>query len=334
VVIDIKDFSGYVAYDTNDSLAPKVKEYNAKEKRISDIEELLKKFHQEGIYVIARINVFQDPVLARARPDLAIRSKYEKSPFFSFASLITAISVWLDNLKLAWVDPSSKDVWDYNISIAKEALSRGFDEINFDYVRFPSDGDLKNIAFPLWDGKISRNLVIRNFFEAIRKELPQAVLSIDVFGLSTVSYNDLGVGQIIEDAFEYFDYVSPMVYPSHYAKGFLGYENPAEHPYEVVSYSMKSALARLRNFQSQKISGDLINNQVQKTGEEKSKIKKRPYLRPWLQDFNLGARYDKKMVKAEIKAVSEGLPEEEFKGFMLWNPGNFYTKEALELKNY
>lgn len=313
VVIDIKDFSGYVAYDTDNALAPKVKEYKAKQKRISNIDALIDKLHQEGIYVIGRITVFQDPVLARVRPDLAIYRQYDKLSFSSFTSLLAAISIWLDNLKLAWVDPSSEEVWDYNVSIAKEALSRGFDEINFDYIRFPSDGDLKNMRFPLWDGEVPRRVVIKKFFEYLREKLPQATLSIDIFGLATISYNDLGVGQVIEDAFEYFDYVSPMVYPSHYAKGFLGYENPAQYPYEVINYSMMNALARLKIFQL-----------------KKSESKRKVHLRPWLQDFNLGARYDKEMVKAEIKAVQDVLKGEDFKGFMLWNPWNYYTKEALE----
>ena len=303
VVIDIKDFSGYVAYDTT---VPEVEKYNAKQIRISDIDFLLQKFHKEGIYVIARITVFQDPLLARARPDLAIHSKSKLS--FLPSSVLSFSSLWLDNMELAWIDPAARESWDYNIAIAKDAVEHGFDEINFDYVRFPSDGNLQDMSFPLWDEKVSKRLVIKEFFKHLRQELPTTKISIDLFGLSTISSNDLGIGQIIEDAFKYFDYVCPMVYPSHYADGFIGYQNPAEYPYEVVKYSMEGALEKLMSYK-----------QSQKTNVQ---------LRPWLQDFNLGAIYSAEMVSSEIRAVRDALGDN-FKGYMLWNSWNIYTKEAL-----
>lgn len=304
VVIDIKDFSGYVGYDI---AVPDVKKYNAKQIRITDIDSLIQKLHKEGIYVIARITVFQDPVLARARPDLAIYSKAKLSSLTP--SIPSLASLWLDNVGLAWIDPAAKESWDYNIAIAKDAVNRGFDELNFDYVRFPSDGDLQDMIFPFWDGKVEKHIVIRDFFQYLRKSLPNTKISIDLFGLSTVSSNDLGVGQIIEDGFGYFNYVCPMVYPSHYADGFIGYQNPAEHPYEVVKNSMEGALRKLE-----------LYKKSQKTDVQ---------LRPWLQDFDLGATYDAQMIKAEIRAVYEAAGDD-FKGFMLWNSWNIYTKEALE----
>lgn len=294
VVIDIKDFSGYVAYDT---AVPEVEEYGAEQIRISDIDLLIQRLHAEEIYVIARITVFQDPVLARARPDLAVHSKAEVA------------SLWLDNMGLAWIDPAAKESWDYNVAIARDAISQGFDEINFDYVRFPSDGNLQDMNFPFWDGKVPRHWIIREFFKHLRQELSAVKISVDLFGLSTVSHNDLGIGQIIEDGFEYFDYVCPMVYPSHYADGFIGYQNPAEYPYEVVRYSMEGTLEKLVSYE-----------QSQKTNVQ---------LRPWLQDFDLGAIYDARMVKVQIEAVYDALGDD-FNGFMLWNSSNFYTIEALE----
>lgn len=309
VVIDVKDYSGYVLYD---SKLPAVIKYGAKKRRIRNVNSLINELHKENIYVIARIVVFQDPVLAQNRHDLAIYQKDELSLFLS--RFLASIALWLDNLRLAWVDAASEEVWDYNISIAKEASEMGFDEINFDYVRFPSDGNLKEINYPIWDGKTPRHLVIKNFFKKVRESLPQVKLSVDLFGNTTTNYDDLGVGQIIEDAFEYFDYVCPMVYPSHYASTFLGYKKPAEHPYEVVKYSMERANKRLS-----------IYKQSFETEDKKINVK----IRPWLQDFNLGAIYDSKMVESEIRAVWEGLGEE-FYGFMLWNPSNFYTDEALK----
>ncbi len=305
VVIDLKDWSGYVGYDT---AIPEVKEYNARSVRIANIGSLIQKLHEQGIYLIARITVFQDPLLAAARPDLAVHSKSKMSS--STDSFSSSDSLWLDRAGLAWIDPSAKESWDYNIAVAREASELGFDEINLDYTRFPSDGDTQDMSFPLWDGSTQKHLVIREFFEYLRSRLPSVKLSVDLFGLSTVNYDDLGVGQIIGDAFEYFDYVCPMVYPSHYAAGFQGYENPAEHPYEVINYSMENAFRRLVAF-----------NQSHDRNVQ---------LRPWLQDFNLGAVYDLAMVESEIKAVYDAA-QENFKGFMLWDSYNIYTEEALKL---
>jgi len=305
VIIDIKDWSGYVAYDTK---VPEVEKYQAKSVRIKEIDSLVQKLHEEGIYLIARLTIFQDPILAKARPDLAVHSKIKMSALpFSTSSFVSS-SLWLDHKGLAWIDPAAKESWDYNIAIAKEVVELGFDEINFDYIRFPSDGNLRDMAFPWWDGKIEKHLVIKEFFEYLHQKLPDTKLSVDLFGLSTISPDDLGVGQVIEDAFEYFDYVCPMVYPSHYAQGFLGYQNPADYPYEVVKNSMENAFKRLSIF------NDLPKRNVQ--------------LRPWLQDFNLGATYNAEMVRSEIKAAYDAA-EDNFKGFMLWNPSNIYTKEAL-----
>ncbi len=308
VVIDIKDYSGYIAYNTQ---IPEATLYNARQIKISNIDALVKRFHDENIYTIARIAVFQDPVLARARPDLAIFNKYGISPFWSF---FAAISLWFDNLQLAWVDPSSTEVWNYNIAVAKDALAHGFDEVNFDYVRFPSDGDLKAMGFPIWQGDKAKHEVIRDFFREVRRQIPDARISVDLFGLTTTNSDDLGVGQIIEDAYENFDYISPMVYPSHYARGFLGHQNPAEYPYEVVEYSMRKAQERLNNFKK-----------LHETSEKKINAQ----LRPWLQDFNMGAVYDSSMVRAEIQAVSDALGDN-FNGFMMWNASNIYQSEALK----
>jgi hypothetical protein len=298
VVIDVKDFSGYVAYDTK---VEKVEEYGVRQVRIKDINSLIKRFHDDNLYVIARITVFQDPILAKARNDLAILSKE------LITIPVTSNNLWKDNLGLAWIDPAGKESWDYNISIAKDALDQGFDEINFDYVRFPSDGNLKDMVFPFWKGEVKKHEVMEEFFAYLRKEMPEAILSVNLFGLSTVSHNDLGIGQIIEDAYDYFDYICPMVYPSHYSSGFLGYDNPAEYPYEVVEKSISVALDRLKKHNR---ADEII-------------------LRPWLQDFNLGTEYDAEMVKAEIRAVEDAAGDD-YAGYMLWSPYNFYTKEALK----
>ncbi|MEK7553068.1 MAG: putative glycoside hydrolase [Patescibacteria group bacterium] len=302
VVIDIKDFSGYVTYDIKNS---DVEKYGAKQIRTPKINYLIKRFHDEGIYVIARITVFQDPILAKARPDLAIHSK-------------ASGGLWLDHKKLAWMDPAAKEVWDYNVAIGEDALNRGFDELNFDYIRFASDGFIGDMGFPVWDEAVPKQEVIKNFFKYLREQFLGAKISADIFGQATINNNDLGIGQIIEDAYAYFDYVCPMIYPSHYAKMFLGYKNPANYPYEVVRYSMDNALQKIGNWKLE-IENSLATN-------------KSPKLRPWLQDFDLGADYDTEKVKKQIQAVydSASSTPELISGWMLWNPSNVYTREALK----
>lgn len=294
VVVNIKGSEGYVSYKSG---------------AISDIDALIKFFHDRNIYVIGRISVFQDPVYAQAKPELAIYDK-EKS---SGSNKV----LWHDNNGLSWLDPASKDVWDYNISLAKDAFLHGFDEINFDYVRFPSDGKTESMGFPFWDGVLPMADKIKEFFQYVRTNLPGKI-SVDLFGQTTTNTNDMGIGQIIENAFENFDFVSPMVYPSHYVNGFLGFENPAEHPYEIVKYSMISALIREKVFLGKKLVAE------NKTTSEYALAK----FRPWLQDFNMGAYYNADMVKLEIQATQEALGSDYY-GFMLWNPGNIYTQGAI-----
>ena len=321
VVIDIKDYSGYVAYDIQ---APEVEKYQAKEIRIPRINRLIKQLHDAGIYIIARITIFQDPRLEQARPDLAIKSKKTGSP-------------WLDNKKLSWIDPAAEEAWNYNIAIARETADRGFDELNFDYIRFPSDGDLDDMDFSFWQktpigGELNqanaetKSEVIKNFFKTLRRALAGIKISADLFGLATINKDDLGIGQVIENAYQYFDYVSPMVYPSHYASGFLGYQNPALYPYEVVKYSLDSAIKRLISYSQPLTATSTVSSTIKQRAFDypmKSKI------RPWLQDFDLGANYDAEMIKKETQAVLDSLGDN-FNGWMMWNPSNIYTQKALE----
>lgn len=292
VVIDIKDYSGYISYDTS---VPDVKRYKSEDITIHDVDALITRLHEQGIYAIARLTVFQDPTLARARPDLAVRNGSQ---------------TWYDGKGLAWIDPAAKDAWDYNIAIAKDASAKGFDEINFDYVRFPSDGNIEAIKYPFWDGKTPKSQVIRSFFKYLRENLEGVKISADLFGFTTIHKDDLGIGQVIENAFAYFDYVCPMVYPSHYPLTFLGYPNPAEHPYDVIKNAMDGGITKLEAYRQSRIKRGLDYN--------KSEI------RPWLQDFDLGADYNVGMINAEIKAVTD-TEGNNFKGFMLWNASNNYT---------
>lgn len=290
VVLDVKDSTGIIGYETD---VPDVKKYNTQEKRMPKINSFIKELHDKNIYVIGRLAVFEDPAFAKARPDLAIKdSKTGK--------------VWKDKNNLSWVDPTSQEVWDYNIAVAEDALSRGFDEINFDYIRFPTDGNLDVLSYPFYQGETLKADEIEKFFSYLDEHLhknPEVKISADLFGLSTVYRDDMGIGQLLENALAHFDYVDPMVYPSHYGAGFLGYKSPASYPYEVVKYSLDQGMARL---QASTFRGKL---------------------RPWLQDFNLlGIKYHAKEVRAQIQATYDaGITD----GWLVWNAGNVYTTDAF-----
>jgi len=292
VVIDIKDYTGRIAFKTEDPLLQK---YGASENRIPDVREFIKYLHDKNIYVIGRISVFQDPHMVTQRPDLAVKRKSDGN-------------VWKDYKGISWLEVGSQEVWDYVVALAKESYNTGFDELNFDYIRFPSDGNMQDITYAFYDSASSTKAeTLRDFFSYLYKNLSDvrkdgATLSADLFGMITTNKDDLNIGQVLEFAEPYFDYIAPMVYPSHYPAGFQGYANPASEPYGVVKFSMGRAVERLV---------------LASTTPSK--------LRPWLQDFDLGAVYDANMVRAQMQAVYDvGLDS-----WMLWDPKNIYTRGAL-----
>lgn len=288
VVIDIKDYTGRISFITEN---PELKAYGSEENRISDIKEFIGKLHDKGIYVIGRISSFQDSYLVKTKPQFAVTDK--------------AGAVWKDRKGISWLDVGAKPVWDYLVLIGDEAYANGFDELNFDYIRFPSDGNMDDIAFPFSKGKV-KSEALKEFFAFLdttfhAKSIP---ISADLFGMTTSNNDDLGIGQILGNALIHFDYVAPMVYPSHYPPKFLGYPKPASIPYEVVKYAMDAGVKKAI---------------VASTSPLK--------LRPWLQDFSLGGvTYTPEMVRAQIKATYDsGLDS-----WMLWNASNVYTEPALE----
>ncbi|HWR52731.1 MAG TPA: putative glycoside hydrolase [Bryobacteraceae bacterium] len=313
VVIDIKDYSGYVAYRTG---VPEAQKYGAVRATVRDIDSVINRLHGANIYVIARITVFQDPILARVRPELAVH----RASLVKAESGLSEKTIWLDHKGLAWIDPASRPAWDYNIAIARDTLKHGFDEVNFDYIRFPSDGNMRDMHYPVWNGKTPKAAVIRDFFAYLRAKMSDTPISADLFGLATVNSDDLGIGQVIESAYANFDYVCPMVYPSHYAKGFRGFPKPAEHPYEVVKYSMEKAVARLRALQRPAPTAG---------GAAQAPTPRLAKLRPWLQDFDVGAIYDAGRVRAQIGATEAALGSD-YAGYLMWAPSNVYTEAALE----
>lgn len=315
IVVDIKDYSGIVSYSpkplvggielpTSSSL-PLAEKYGALTNRIKDINPFVENMHRHNVYLIGRVTVFQDPILAKARPDLAVKDPNG--------------AVWKDNKGLSWMDTANKEVWDYNLAIAQDLFRRGFDEVNFDYIRFPSDGKgINSLVFPAWDKTNSKREVVRSFFQYLRENLPDKRISADIFGQTTVTSDDFGIGQVIEDAYQYFDYVAPMIYPSHFINGFIGYANPAEHPYEVVKYSMEEAAKRY-------VAYDVLLRGTSTEPILKSK------LRPWLQAFDLGAVYTPEMIRKQIEAINEVRSRypEVFDGYFLWSPKNNYAASSL-----
>src|SRR3989338_5507927 len=231
VIIDIKDYSGKLAFIPKDS---KLKPSVSDKCRAGDMESFVKTLHEKDIYVIGRITVFQDPYYTAVHPELAVKKASDGS-------------VWKDHKGLSFIDVSARPFWDYIIDIAKESYAIGFDELNFDYVRFPSDGNMKDIYFPHGTGVLKAE-ALEDFFKYLSSALRPtgATMSVDLFGMTTTNTDDLNIGQVLERALPYFDYVAHMVYPSHYPKSFLGLGNPNNDPYKVVNYSMSQAVRRAR----------------------------------------------------------------------------------------
>lgn len=284
VVIDIKDYTGKILYQ---SANPQVMEFKTSVPVLRDVSALIKKLHDNGVYVIARQTVFQDPVLAAAKPAWAIKTRDGK--------------IWRDNLKLSWVDPTKREVWDYNVGIAKEAIAFGFDEVNFDYVRFPTDGDLRTVVFASSTGKRYENMAM--FYQYLSDSLRDepAWISLDFFGFVMERHDGMSIGQRLVDAVNTTDFISPMMYPSHYPKGYLNFDNPAQHPGAVIANGMKQGIGYFTSTS-------------------------RAQVRPWLQAFHMGAQYDATKIRAQIDAV-ERHPNG---GWLLWNASTRYTVAGLK----
>ncbi|TSC61266.1 MAG: Uncharacterized protein Greene041614_1132 [Parcubacteria group bacterium Greene0416_14] len=300
LVIDIKDYTGKIAFAVED---PYLQEFDSVEERIPDIKEFIERLHSKNIYVIGRISVFQDPHFVKIRPDLAVKRSSDGG-------------VWKDRKGISWLDAGAKEVWDYHVAIGKQAYAYGFDELNFDYIRFPSDGDMYDIAYPFSEGK-TKALVMKEFYAYLRQELGDtgAILSADLFGMVTTNADDLNIGQKLEYALPYFDYIGPMVYPSHYPPGFNGYLAPAKVPYDVVKFSLDRAHAKVK----------ALAWSASTTPDSREAKAHFSQIRPWLQDFDLGADYTADMVRAQMQATYDaGLDS-----WMLWDAANTYTAAAL-----
>ncbi len=283
IVFDIKDSDGSVSVPTGLPLAPEQKSYP-----IRNLPKFTGFLHAQGLHVIARIAVFRDDALVTRHPELAVRSR-RGGP-------------WRENGQLVWTDSSNPKVWDYNIGLAKFAIANGVDEIQFDYVRFPAEGDQKDASFlfesehPDW----KRTDAITNFLKKAQAELkPSGVLfSLDVFGVMAWQRPiDLShTGQDIPQMAKYCDVISPMIYPSHFY-GMDGYSDPGDAPEHFIGESMA---------------------RFQKVTAESGVV-----LRPWLQAFGWRTKtYSPEYIRVQV-AVSHGKGGN---GFLFWNANNDYSK--------
>ncbi len=288
VVIDIKGDRGWLAYKSE---VPMVARIGAQQTiTIKDIDGLLATLKKKGIYTIARIVVFKDNPLATARSDLAVIDTRTGKP-------------WIDRENLAWVDPFQQEVWNYDIALAKEAARKGFDEIQFDYIRFPTDGSVSTAKYARPNTEENRLRAISEFLARARSELKplNANLSVDVFGYTCWRDDDMGIGQKLEEMAKYVDFISPMVYPSTFSDGIPGYKDAVAHPYEIVYYSLKKAVERLQGSKAR--------------------------IRPWLQYFDdypwaTGKSYNAQEILAQKKAAADAGAS----GWLMWDPANKYAR--------
>jgi len=287
LVIDVKGDRGMISYKSSIPLASEIGAQRII--TVRDIEGLIKSLKGKGIYTIARIVVFKDNLLALGKSDLAVRTQRGE--------------IWRDRENLAWVDPFKKEVWDYNINIAVEAAQYGFDEIQFDYVRFP---DASAPRFSMANIEENRVMAISGFLtEARQRLIPYNVfLATDIFGYVCWNFNDTFVGQRLDALVPHVDYLSPMLYPSGFQYGIPGYRIPVGNPYEIVYLSLKRAQERT-NLPSIRF-------------------------RPWLQAFRDYAFDRRPFNGKEIRDQIEAAGKFGSQGWMLWNPGNIYSAQGLK----
>ncbi len=331
VVIDIKDYTGTISFPPQ--AANWQKAWLEARCGAADMKDFIAELHRQGIYVIGRITVFQDPFTASVHPEWAVKRSDGQT-------------IWHDGKGLSFIDVAARGYWDHIIELSIDSYNLGFDELNFDYVRYPSDGNMVDISFPHtqkseWPNDKQANL--EAFFAYLSSELHKPeryetvrhdntgrekatpYLSADLFGMTTTNYDDLSIGQVIERAVPYFDAVAPMVYPSHYPNSFLGLGNPNDYPYKVVYYAMKSGVDRLQA-STTPMAGFLHTKMGTSTSDWYQKpIYDGEKLRTWIQDFDYGGDYDAADVRAQIQASYDAGVD----SWMIWAPSNRYTKAAL-----
>lgn len=296
VVIDIKDDDGYITFAMNGDYVDK---FSTSRSFINDIEITLKKLKENNIYVIARIVAFKDPILGNLRPDLALH--------------MNDGSVYKDYSDTVWLNPLKQEVLDYLFEVAAYCAEIGFDEINFDYIRFPTDGNIADIDLGEEAADKTKIDAITQAVKYLCENIkPLSVyVSADVFGgIITSAPDQRNVGQSYVELSKYLDYICPMIYPSHYANGYYGIDYPDTQPYKMMYYALMDSRKVLK--------------ELEDTALNKAEV------RPWLQDFTASwlknyIPYGEKEVRAQIEAVYDA----GYNQWFLWNASMNYTEDAL-----
>lgn len=296
IVLDVKDDKGRITYHMDLESAKKI---NATYPGISDMKNLIKTLKEHDVYLIARVVALKDPVLAEGRPELALRNKDG--------------TVFRDNSGDAWVNPYKEDVWDYLEEVSIKCVEDGFDEINYDYIRFSTDSSMSEVDFGEAADELTRIEVITQGIKRLCETLkPMGVfVSCDVYGAIINSTVDAKiVGQSYRDMSKYLDYICPMIYPSHYGANYYNLDVPDLYPYELISFALED---------SKKILSTIPED------ENKAVV------RPWLQDFTASwlpkhLNYTSKEVKEQIDAVYDS----GYREWLLWNASIQYTEEAFQ----
>ncbi len=296
LVIDVKDDHGRITYGSDIEFVNEIgSEYGPPP--IRDLKETINDLHEKGIYTIARLVIYKDPYLAEKRHDLAIQRS-------------DGGGVWRDNRGVAWVNPYQREVWDYNVAVAKEVALAGFREIQYDYIRFPENAKhIENHVYYPGHNDIEKDEIIRDFIEYARAELTEYNVHIgaDVFGVIATSWGDSDqIGQTWEKISPIIEYICPMIYPSHYGPGYFGYSVPDANPEGTIRKALEDSIKR---------NAGLENPAA---------------IRPWLQSFTATwirghIPYGAREVRQQIDVARElGIEE-----YMLWNAGNVYPAGAL-----
>ena len=288
VVVDVKNEFGWTSYKTDYTKANDLGAYQ--NRTIKNIEKFMKLMKEKNIYVIGRVVVFKDELRASAYPQYALKDSNGK--------------IWRNREKMAWVDPYMPNTYDYVLSIAADAAKNGFDEINFDYIRFPA-----KLSLDYSKENIEKNRVqaIENFIQRAQKTLRPygTFISVNTYGNVCWAKDDTNIGHTISSLAKYTDYLSPMLYPSGFASGSFGFDNPAAYPYDTIYRSVKHIQCDI----------DPIR------------------IRPWLQAFrdyaNDRRQYRKKEIREQIKACADANTS----GWMFWNPSSKYEESYFIVKD-
>lgn len=290
LVIDVKNDDGYISFES--AAAEKYVPNANNGVQIKDMEAFMKLMKDNNIYTIARIVTFKSPQYAKAYPEKAISYTGSGEVYYADSAY--------------WASPFDQELWNYNVAVAKEAVEHGFNEVQFDYVRFPATKSSveRNLDFKNPDNH-SKTYAVQEFTKYAYSEINalEAYVALDVFGWTATTINDSGIGQHWEGMSNVSDYMCPMVYPSHYGPGIFGLAVPDANPYTTIYESMSDAQ------------------------ERNSNIETPAALRPWLQAFTAKwvdgyIPYRTAEIKAQIKACEDlGIND-----YIFWNAGNYYNK--------